>query len=75
MIVERFSGGEAMSFVEGISAAGVDVADPTFAMCVTALALLVAGIFALPALAAALSLIRAEGLARFFSHLIRRRVR
>ena len=48
-----------MSFVEGISAAGVDVADPTFAICITALVLLVAGIFALPALAAALSLLRA----------------
>ena len=62
-----------MSFVEGISAAGVDVADPTFAVCITALVLLVAGIFALPALAAALSLLRTEGLTRFFAHLLRRR--
>ena len=62
-----------MSFVEGISAAGVDVADPTFAVCITALVLLVAGVFALPALAAALSLLRTEGLTRFFAHLLRRR--
>lgn len=62
-----------MSFVEGISAAGVDVADPTFAVCITALVLLLAGVFALPALAAALSLLRTEGLTRFFAHLLRRR--
>ena len=62
-----------MSFVEGIGTAGVDVADPTFAMCVTAMLLLVACIFALPAFAAALSLLRTQGLARFFSHLLRRR--
>ena len=61
-----------MSFVEGISTAGVDVSDPTFAMCVTALVLLVVGIVALPALTAALTLIRAEGLMRFISHLLRR---
>jgi hypothetical protein len=62
-----------MSFVEGLSTASVDVADPTFAICVTAMLLLVAGIFALPALAAALSLLRAEGITRFISHLLRRR--
>ena len=62
-----------MSFVEGISAAGVDVADPTFAICITALVLLVAGIFALPAVAAALNLFRAGGLTRFIAHLLRRR--
>jgi hypothetical protein len=62
----------AMSFVEGISTAGVDVADPAFAICVTALVLLVAGIFALPALAAALNLIRAEGVTRFLMQLLRR---
>ena len=61
-----------MSFVEGISAAGVDVADPTFAICITAMVLLVAGIFALPALAAALSLFRAGGLTRFIAYLRRR---
>ena len=62
-----------MSFVEGISAAGVDVADPTFAVCITAMVLLVAGVFALPALAAALSLLRTEGLTRLLAHLLRRR--
>ena len=62
-----------MSFVEGISTAGVDVADPTFAICATALVLLVVGIFALPALAAALALIRAEGVTRFIMHLLRRK--
>ncbi|MDB5905679.1 MAG: hypothetical protein JWM26_4557 [Betaproteobacteria bacterium] len=61
-----------MSFVEGLSTASVDVADPTFAICVTAMILLVVGLFALPALAAALSLLRTEGLARFVSHLLRR---
>jgi hypothetical protein len=61
-----------MSFVEGLSTASVDVADPTFAICVTAMVLLVGGLFALPALAAALSLLRTEGLARFVSHLLRR---
>ena len=62
-----------MSFVEGFNAAGVDVADPTFAICVTAMLLLVACVFALPAFAAALSLLRTQGLARFFSQLLRRR--
>ena len=62
-----------MSFVEGISTAGVDVADPTFAICITAMLLLVGCIFAVPALAAALSLLRTEGLTRFFAHLLKRR--
>jgi hypothetical protein len=61
-----------MSFVEGISTAGVDVADPTFAICITALVLIVVGIVALPALTAAVTLIRAEGLMRFFAQLLRR---
>ena len=62
-----------MSFVEGISTAGVDVSDPTFAICITALVLLVVGIVALPALTAALTLIRAEGVTRFLMHLLRRK--
>jgi hypothetical protein len=61
-----------MSFVEGLSTASVDVADPAFAICATAMILLVVGLFALPALAAALSLLRTEGLGRFVSHLLRR---
>ena len=44
-----------------------------FAICVTAMLLLVACVFALPAFAAALSLLRTQGLARFFSQLLRRR--
>ena len=62
-----------MSFVEGMSAAAIDVADPTFAICITAMVLLVAGLFAAPAIAAALSLLRAEGLTRFIANLFRRR--
>ena len=62
-----------MSFVEGLSAVSVDVSDPTFAICVTAMVLLVGGVFALPAVAAALSVLRTEGLMRFLSHLLRRR--
>ena len=61
-----------MSFVEGISTASVDVADPTFAICITTLALIVVGVVALPALTAALTLIRADGLARFVEQLLRR---
>ena len=61
-----------MSFVEGINTTSVDVADPTFAICLTVIVLLVAGIFALPALAAALNMLRAGGLARFLSNLRRR---
>ena len=61
-----------MSFVESLSAVSIDVSDPTFAMCITAMVLLVAGVFALPALAAALTLLRTEGFARFISHLLRR---
>jgi hypothetical protein len=62
-----------MSFVEGFSAASIDVADPTFAICVTAMALLIGCLVALPALAAALRFLRTEGLARLISHFLRRR--
>ena len=61
-----------MSFVEGLSAVSVDMSDPTFAICITAIVLLVAGLFTLPALAAALTFLRTEGLARFIAHLLRR---
>jgi hypothetical protein len=64
-----------MSFVEGLSAVSIDVADPTFAICVTAMALLIGCLVALPAFAAALSLLRTEGLARLIAHLLRRRTR
>ena len=64
-----------MSFVESLSAVSVDVSDPTFAICVTAMVLLVAGLFALPALAAALTFLRTEGLTRFVAQLFRRRTR
>jgi hypothetical protein len=73
MIDRSSSGVHAMSFVEGLSAGSVDVADPTFAICVTAMLLLVAGLVALPALAAALTFIRSEGLWRFLAHLVKRR--
>jgi hypothetical protein len=63
-----------MSFVEGLSTS-VDVADPTFAICVTAMVLLVGGLFAAPALAAALSLLRTEGVARLLAQLLRRKSR
>lgn len=62
-----------MSFVEGIGTASVDVADPTFAICVTALLLLVGGIAVLPALAAALTYIRTGRLTRFVMDVLRRR--
>jgi hypothetical protein len=61
-----------MSFVEGLSTASVDVGDPTFAICVTAVVLLIGGLLALPALAAALSMLRTEGLGRFLARLLRR---
>jgi hypothetical protein len=40
-----------MSFVEGMSVISVDVADPTFVVCVTAAVLLVGLLLAIPAVA------------------------
>ena len=43
-----------MSFVEGISAASIDVSDPTFAVCVGGIVLLVSLLAAAPAVATVL---------------------
>lgn len=51
-----------MSFVEGLSAASVDVADPAFVLCVSSVALLLGLLLAVPAVATALSLLRPERL-------------
>ena len=63
-----------MSFVEGLSAVSLDVTDPAFAICATAMVVLLVGLFALPAIAAALSFLRTEGLMRFLSHLFHRKL-
>ena len=50
----------AMSFVEGLSAGSPDVAGPAFVVCAGSILLLVGLLFAIPALAAVLSLLRSE---------------
>ena len=49
-----------MSFVEGLSVVGAEVADPAFALCVGAIALLVGLLLAVPALATALRYLSAD---------------
>ena len=50
-----------MSFVEGINAGSVDIADPAFALCIGGIALLVSLLLAAPVLATALRLLRPDG--------------
>ena len=49
-----------MSFVEGISAASIDIADPAFAACVGGIALLLGLLAATPALATILRWLHPE---------------
>ena len=51
-----------MSFVEGISAAGIDVADPAFAACVGGIVLLLSLLVAAPAVATFLRWLHPETL-------------
>ena len=51
-----------MSFVEGISAASIDIADPTFAACVGGIVLLLTLLVAAPAVATFLRWVHPESL-------------
>ena len=61
-----------MSFVEGISSVGIDVAEPEFALCVSGIVLLVGLLLTVPTLATTLRLFgRDHALGRAICHLLR----
>ena len=59
-----------MSFVEGISAASIDVADPAFAACVGGIALLVGLLAVTPAVATMLRWLHPERALDWLAHLM-----
>ncbi len=60
-----------MSFVEGIATASPDVADPTFVLCLGAIALLVTLLLAAPGLATALHFLRIEhALSKLYGYIV-----